>query len=48
MYFTTSSVALTLALASSALAAPYSSQTTSAPAPTSTLSLTQQLFLADT
>ncbi|KAK1729577.1 hypothetical protein CaCOL14_007735 [Colletotrichum acutatum] len=51
MHFTTSSVALTLALASSALAAPYNSpraETTSAPAPTSTLSLTQQLFLADT
>ncbi|EXF76285.1 cupin [Colletotrichum fioriniae PJ7] len=51
MHFTTSSFAITLALASSALAAPYNSpraETTTAPAPTSTLSLTQQLFLADT
>ncbi|KAL2877918.1 hypothetical protein SGCOL_006868 [Colletotrichum sp. CLE4] len=51
MYFTTSSVALTLALASPALAAPYSSpraETTTAAAAAPTLSLTQQLFLADT
>ncbi|KXH60206.1 cupin [Colletotrichum salicis] len=51
MYFTTSSVALTLALASSALAAPYNSpraETTTAAAAAPTLSLTQQLFLADT
>lgn len=47
MHFTTTAAAAILAFASSALSAPYNSpRTEQTPAPA--LSLTQQLFLADT